>query len=356
MSWTSWTVCSIAAVLIASPTTAQVRTLPATPTCDNCKVVLQPIVSLQAPGSVTGFSSQSRVTRADDGRFYVAPLAAAGVMVFDPAGRFERVIVSAQGQGPGEVGGTHVAVFALGSDTIALYDLRNARRSLFTAAGTFITSTQMQPATFASYLALRDGRTVLVRQLQDRPGRAIHLTGVDGRITTSFGVPRKYRDDADRMAEIEIGKGLSPARDQSHFWAYDRLAYGIELYDLKGSRLMRLERNPAWFDRLNPASGRGDLVLGVAESSDGLWIAVFDGAQEGAAEVATASGAPARTSNTVLELLDTNAGTITARGRFNQRIRGFVSSPNAGNPEVFMARELPDGDIAIDIHRVLITR
>ena len=84
-------------------------TIGGTPSCANCKVELDPVVTLGAPTDAELPRQVSLIAIDSRRRFFVGAIGDYRVLVYDSAGRYVRLLTR-KGQGPGELTGlVHIA-------------------------------------------------------------------------------------------------------------------------------------------------------------------------------------------------------------------------------------------------------
>jgi hypothetical protein len=157
-------------------------------TCNNCRVVLERLVTLHSPDDTTDLSLTATVTTPDRDVWVVAPTAdGAHVAFFDSSGR-ARGLIGTRGAGPGEFARISAVVPATEGDLI-LFDLVLRRVTKMTVAGDVLWT---NPIAYSPSIrpAQMPGSGFLVPAVIGTPeafGLPLHLADSSGSLLKDFG-------------------------------------------------------------------------------------------------------------------------------------------------------------------------
>jgi hypothetical protein len=328
--------------------------------CATCSIDVSAVVRLVAPErSGTSFTTSSRVVRAQDGGYYVSPLATVGVMVFDRDGRYVKVIASQEGKGPGEMGrGGLLHVQPGGGDTLVIYDQINSRRSVFLRSGQYLASSPVPRS--SSYVPMSGGRLAFFRSSADpaHAGLTIHVADSAGANVKSFGLT-----EGARATKTFVDDRLVAAFDGT-FWSIDMLRFAAYHWDVDGRHLGTLRQQPSWFKpftKPDPTVMFLDMLTDIRPAQEGIWMLVGD-YLDVPPEKMGPNGPPisesTRMYDSVLQLVDTDRHEIIASRRIDVYVSGFVQDPldQKRQRQMYRVIELPDGDLVIDISGIALRR
>ena len=330
---------------LATPLGAQdsVVVVPDAPACATCSLEISVVVELgdrEGPGIVGGpnmVGETARVARSHDGDYYVsAHLGDGRLLRFSPGGVFQDAI-GRRGEGPGEY---DLPVLLAGSaNDLTILDVVPFRLTNIRDGEVTTTSLPVRGHTWA---VLRGGRHIyngLSYELEGA-GQPLHLYDVaSGRVTRSFGGEGVRVDPGPRR-----GRGLSrlsvAAAADGNIWVARENRYRIDKWTPDGDHIKRIERDAPWFRPWEDWAGSDyevrplPVILGVGDWGDDLLMVVV--------KLADADWQPIRPTrivqghemlfpeqeeeiyDTVIEVLDTRAGTVLARTRVDAKVRGLV--------------------------------
>ena len=185
----TWTVTTLAILGATTQAEAQIKELSEDPTCRTCRieyVIRDTLGSIDDPASPGPVAEAIRLS---DGRFLVSSATMGPqVLVYGPGGDFQHAI-GREGEGPGEMRSAPMLV-RLPDDTIAMFDPRLGRISLFSSDGSFVRGMPIGMRAM-SFAARTDGGFVI--GIVGAPARqgtegtdAAHLISSDGELEESF--------------------------------------------------------------------------------------------------------------------------------------------------------------------------
>ena len=323
---------------VATESRAQARVVPSAPSCARCSIRLEPVSTLGGTGDAVDITTSSVVVRRGDG-YAVAPVGdRAQIAFYGQSGALERA-AGRQGQGPGEFNNIR-SLAVMPDGAIAVLDQRITLLPAHAAEP--VVSRQLPAGVSAGRLvALTDGRLVVNNY---RPGRPpLCLFGTDLTLVRCFGDPAA----PGRNAASSLERLLAPG-DHATIWAAtQQYRYVIERYDTLGHRIVRLQREAAWFPASRPEDDPGRSVRqsrplprlsGLWVDGGGrIWTAVLvpDPGWKATAEAPPAGreGRPAPMVpvadwdsyfDTIIEVIDPVAGRVVVSERFPGVMAGFT--------------------------------
>lgn len=330
--------CLLFAALCA-PLGAQdsVVSVPDAPACATCSLDVSAIVELgdrEGPGTV---GEQAYIRRSDDGDYYVsANLGDGRLLRFSPGGIF-RDAIGRRGEGPGEyilpvlMGGT--------ADSLTILDIRSFRLTTIRDNATATTSLLFIAGDFA---LLPDGRHVYSAVVfePDRIGHPLHLYDeASGEITRSFG-DEGVRVDRSSRSSSALRRRVAVAED-ANIWAARSNRYRIDKWSADGDRIVRIERDAAWFRPWEEWPGveyevrpfpaivgvrdwGNNMLMVVVRVADAEWKPIRPTRALLPGHESTMPGQQHELYDTVIEVLDTRLGTVVARTQVDVRVAGLV--------------------------------
>lgn len=244
--------------------------------CEDCTIRMTSRVRLHDSTNVPFGGSQSMAVDSR-GRYYLYHANRTDlVSVFGPDGHLMKLLGN-----PGESTGRYsniVNVHVSPGDTIHVFDGDTRRQTVLTPDYHAFRTIPI-PGSPLDVVQLVGNRLVINSMIRtpDHVGFPLHLLDSNGTILQSFGIDDEtYRGDVPLL----LFRSITNAGD-SAIWSMHRTSYRIELWDLEGRRLRRLDREVDWLrpwfrgrvfsDSAPPKS----MVNGIRSTPDGfLWILI----------------------------------------------------------------------------------
>lgn len=332
--------------------------------CTGCEVGLEEVAVLGGVEAGEGFVGRPHVVlQFPDGRYLLADRHDQGRLKFyDPDGRFLRS-VGREGEGPGEYQIIQ-SVTRLEDGSLEVWDLGQLRITRLGPDFEVIETTRIE-LNGVWVAALPDRSRVMVSMIPT-PGSAglpLHWIDPSGGHRRSFGADPPIEDLRDWERHI---RHIAPASDTS-VWAAHYLAYVLEEWSISGTLLRRLERNVDWFppvddggwvDSESPPNPSNRQIHANEDGS--IWVATWiadedwrDGLQQrrdpyGRSYTGYNQENPGWYFDTVLELIDPDAGAVLGSVRVDEAIMGFVNDTLA-----YGYRMEGEAELSIPIFRML---
>lgn len=343
-------------VLFAPPLNSQrVVRIPSTPTCDGCRIVLEPIARLGSADEPLSLISLARVVSDSEGNYYVAPTFEAGLIArYRRDGRFLGTIGRA-GEGPGEFRRINGLVMAAG-DTLHVFEgVRHTR--LAATSGAYLGSANLPfPPRGRLYVP---GYGVVIQYMDVGGGpvnQPLHLVNAAGEVVRSFGGDGKALPPEQSYVSV---RAMGAAR-AGHLWSARINEYRIELWRMDGSPALTVIRDASWFRPWTeqpegaPFTRRQrPTVTGVREDAAGrLWVTIIVPARDWRPRPGPGDSNLLRTEiadlyNTIIEVIDVENGRLLARSRYDRFIGGL-----GGSALVHGSRSDGEGNTVIDVWRL----
>lgn len=313
--------------------------VPSQPSCPECEIRLEQVVVLgdrEGPGTV---DHETPVVKRDSrGRYYMSYPGGASVKVFGPDGSYLTTI-GRRGKGPGEFEGI-IAVRPSVGDSIHVFDINLMRLSVFGPDYSFVRSDIMDIRPSFEVLELPRRRWLVnaVHRSPERIGLPLHVLDARGHVLSSFG-SETGASRPDRG--LEVRRRTAVTGDGS-VWAAKTHEYVVELWTLDGTRVAELRRQAAWFPRQDDGRAYADrpprpILSQVQQDPSGLlWVTVFiaDPNWRDAIELGGSHGFQIADRDgyrdTVIDVIDPEAGTLMASRRIPQVLRQFVDAGLVG--------------------------
>jgi len=330
--------CSMLAIagVIATAAGLQAQTsasIPSDLACPRCTIRVESMMTIGRDDD--RLPSRPYVIRRDSrGRFFVVtPETSPSVPIaFNSQGRYLREI-GREGAGPNEFRDA-IALDVTLADTLYVFDRGNARLTVLDPGLREVRTAPIPPSTNAA-IVLATGAVVLNAAVGDseRIGHPYHRFDAIGNYRGFFGADP---DEPVRPGDIAGAvRWLTPAHG-NQFWSlrYAR-SYTMELWDASGTLVRRYTRDADWFARYdraknlapgNPPQSRGmgvwfdqrtGLLWTIVHVADPQW-------RDGAGPLRRADGGEympihdrQRVYDTIVEVIDVNAGRVLARRRFD---------------------------------------
>ena len=225
-----------------------VVTIPGTPSCAVCRIVMDSLFTLgSATDSVrpTSFGSVQRDSR---GRFYAITDDQRVVAVFDSRGTLIGTI-GRRGPGPGEFPTQLWRVHIGANDSVYVGTERQV--SIFDRDWKFVRQLRL-PTTAFTVHPLSDGGFVAGMSIPAQtPRRPFHILNPDGSVSRSFGPevpPRVGRGPPRPLRSVSGSTAFVLAPGKQSIWV-DAPQYSLERWTLDGRLIERLIIDAPWFDR-----------------------------------------------------------------------------------------------------------
>jgi len=323
---------------VAAPLGAQDsrQVVPDSVTCATCSLDVSAVVELgdiDGPGIV---GEQVRIVRSEDGDYYVSSPAQEGRLLrFSSTGVFQDAL-GQTGEGPGEY--IWPVLMRKSADTLGILDIRGLR--LTTISGSEVATWRL-PFIIDSWDILPDGRHVYngLSFEPERIGHPLHVYDeVSRKVARSFG-DQGVRVDRNPRSQTALRRRVAVASD-GNIWAAHATRYRIDKWSPDGDYIARIERAATWFHPWEESPGSPHevrpfpAIAGIRDWGDGLLMVVL--------RVADDEWRPMRPArivqdhevisatqkeqlfDTVIEVLDTRAGTVVARTRVDERMTTLV--------------------------------
>jgi len=246
------------ASLVANAIGAQAVSISSEVSCASCRIQRDSVVTLGAPNGEGLDSYIAAVTRGVDGHTFVATVSGAEIAMFDPRGRFAGHIGRA-GEGPGEFRRV-TKIIADADGHVHVFDARLVRHSVFRRDGTLVKATGLPVTRFTDAAILRDGSMVFSGGTSDRAYAGYALTQLD----SAEHIVRRA-DEVTRLSAPSrwiLERSLSIGQRTGRLVVAHPNEFVVDLYDAALHRVLRLEREAAWFEAPS---------LNDPERSDGMF-------------------------------------------------------------------------------------
>ena len=344
----TWVVTTLAILGVTMQAEGQVKELSEDPTCRTCRieyVIRDTLGSIDDPASPGPIAE---VIRLSDGRFLVSSSTMGPqVLVYSPGGDFQRVI-GREGDGPGEMRSAPLLV-RLPDDTIAMFDSRQGRISLYSSDGSFVRGMLIGMRAM-SFAPRPDGGFVIGVVGAPRQGaegmEAAHLISTDGELEASF-----VRVDPEQRSPFTMVRRFTVTPD-GRIWGAAMSGGRMEEWSATGELLRAFEiMNPDLQRvapmRLDPNEKRPAQVADLSVDSMGrIWIYLVvpdPDLKPGPLDPAMSTGALI---DTKILVMDPDKEVVVAVGSFDNLIRPL------GNGWVFELVDTELGDRKVSVGTV----
>ncbi len=309
-------------------------------TCNDCRIAVDTVAVLgdgTAEGSV--FSEIVRIELdPDGGGFFLLTQEFSLVQIFSRDGEFESSL-GGPGEGPGEFDFPQAHRFDE-EGRLHVIDPLLGRISVFNRALELDHTVRLegiQPG-FELY-RIRGDSIVLAGYARTGElfGLPMHVLTSDGTLVRSFGEP-DYPIESPEPSQHLVHFALS---DGSEVWLGRKDRYQLELWTLEGEHRQTYRREVSWMVPPDPVPDNppppAPLLTSIGADPEGLAWAVFaiagDRWEEAAIPGDGAHGfemvEPDLWRDTVVEVVDMDAGTILASHRFSDRFTNLFSDPES---------------------------
>jgi hypothetical protein len=259
------------------------------------------------------------------------------LLVHDRDGKVLRTL-GRSGSGPIEFKRISALIITAG-DTLHVFDQIQRRRTVISPSGAFVRSNPL-PLNSISVLVLENDAQLLNASIPSSTaiGHPIHVVSTGGSIVKSLGAntPSKRPDGS------ENDRRLLAVDSDTYVWALHQNQYRLELWSLSGQLARVLTRNTAWFppwrgqmgsnyERKAPdpypvgfskrTSGQYWVVTRVADPD---WKSDLVAKRTESGRTLYAVNQPQRAYDSVIELIDVNAGRVIARQRSPDALARFI--------------------------------
>jgi hypothetical protein len=301
------------------------------------------------------------LSQSSDGRWILADrFDQDRLKVFSEEGVFRRT-VGRRGGGPGEFQVTQF-ITPIGGDSIEVFDLGQARFTVFDASWNVVRTSQVRQAgpemaRFADGSRVFSGKINLPMQL----GLPLHLLSPAGEHLRSFGADPIIGQVSNRDLFYRQLAVSGPDR----LWAAHLVRYRLEEWNTAGELLSILERAPEWFPPQStfdatPSSGGPPTpgLFGVRYDSTGLiwtiiavpdagWAEGVDQGQDPWGRMVPVPGDFGALFDTIVEVIDPRTATVVGRARLDAYLKDFAADGIA-----YGLGEHPNGETRIEIWRI----
>lgn len=318
----TWTVTTLAILGVTTQAEGQVKELSEDPTCRTCRieyVIRDTLGSIDDPASP---GPMAEVVRLSDGRFFVSSATMGPqVLVYSPGGDFQRVI-GREGDGPGEMRSAPLLV-RLPDDTIAMFDSRQGRISLFSADGSFVRGMPIGMRAM-SFAARPDGGFVVGGPKPSADGiDAVHLLSREGELERSIA-----KVDPEQRSPFTMVRQFAVLSD-GRIWGAAMSGGRLEEWSADGELLRAFEiMNPSLQREVAP--GRFDFSREVppaqvanldVDSAGRIWIYMMIPDPAFEPRRFDAPPAPRSIYDTKILIFDPGLEKVVATGTFDTLVR-----------------------------------
>ncbi|MDX1745915.1 MAG: hypothetical protein R3324_08260 [Halobacteriales archaeon] len=342
--------------LVPLPAASQDVMIPDAPTCPDCSIELQPLVTLGDSGE--GYvSGTTNVVKTDDGFLVVLIEEPYRIAEFDASGAFVRR-VGGRGEGPDEF--KNIRTLVVGpNDSVFVFDGGNGRISVLTPELETVRTARIPGYSWHNHPLVLPGGRFLVNTFvphRERLGYAFHVLTREGDVIASF------HDDTRSEARSHVTgvvseRWMAEASDGG-FWAASLNDYRIERFDGEHRLVARFSRDAPWFTVVAPPGGPSSALLDIREIASGELVVIgrtADPEWRDAVEPFRGSAytvkSYSRYYDSVLEVIDPRTGRLVHSQRFDEFILTFVDPDH-----VVVKEESPTGDVRLHVMRLRVVR
>ena len=321
-----WFIALVVCAGIPRPAVAQ-SLLPIADEAAECTVQLREVLRLGDPGDPGTIGSRPEITRTAGGEYIVASVENRGqLLVFDSNGSFLETR-GGNGDGPGEyrVPGR----MRPGSDgSLRILDLVNRRITHVSADGGLIETTDIRSLHGLDFAAIDRGERVAVSgfgQVDDVLSATTEVVDRGGARSASLGAT------AVESWVVNFFRAPVAVDGRGRVWTTRAGGYGFDAWDPEGGDepLARLIGDPEWFDPGPPQPGAPvsapapSIVISLRVDGGLLWAGTWVADENRDADAAAPSPLDLdRLLDTVLDVIDPASGTLIARTRRDEALRG----------------------------------
>jgi len=335
------------------------------PACENCSIELEKITRLGSfsdPGSPALFANVSYRKDDGSGQFFVAPVQGAGqILIFSDDGDVVRTL-GESGDGPGQFS-TGIIRVEFGPDgEIYVLDRSLQRLTIFADDLTFRATQRLPFAPPMDLWVLSEDRRLVQGwrqgQLRSDRQRGFHVYSADHDLVSSTGrlwqgpVPRSYKPETATLMGSD------------YLWASMRRQYRFTQWSVYEEQPVRtLIRTASWFpvdtsvapEFQSPYIEKPDpFVRGVmsARKKGYLWVLIDVADVDWTPRELGTEQQPLTPENadfngvfdTILEVIDTDAGEVVVRKRVDQALRPVRSNDSVVR---FYSYDVTDGNLPV---------
>jgi hypothetical protein len=356
---------AVAAVLAASgmPSASAQRVIEiaGVPTCGECRIVAEKVLTLRPPPSALRFRLPDKVIRDSRGRWYVLdPTGAPFVAVFDSNGKFARRLSYPSGQGISD------GVVTTG-DTVRLYGLFTSSFADFGPDGNLLRTQPLfqSGSAVTGATPLTRGRIVIQANgtTPDLFGYPYHVLSPDGTRERSFGAAP---NESSVGGSFNGMRKLAAARPEG-FWSARVNRYEVSRWSDNAELRSTLRRTVDWFPPWESWDSRVDatlpppfLVSVWQDASDRLWVLslvaakdwkAYDRASRPVGDAAVRADMHNRAYDTIMEVIDLRSGRPLVSRRFPEAFMAFTA-------DGFVMEDVTGeaADVAVGLWRVAFIR
>jgi hypothetical protein len=343
-------------VLSAAALQAQGRTVNVvgTPQCAGCSIELTKVATVGSSSDPVLFVNYSSVYRGPRNTILVATTLYANppaLLVYDSAGTFVRQ-VGRPGQGPGEFP-SFVSVIGIGRGDSLFLRERQGRVQVFTPDFSFGRVIPEFGIQMSPNMVLPNGNflRMVTPSRGEGVGAPLGLLQPDGKEIRRFGFASPEEVDTDYTFSTRYA---NITRDGTRFWVTRRNQYDLQRFTLEGERDLTVKvEGSLWMTPwLTPPTAPYTSVTDVEDAgANRVWI-LGQVPSRGATTFLRPNTAawPMRLEqnlSTVIDIIDTERGSLLASRRFENEIYRFLDGDH-----VYRQNEDATGIISFDIFRI----
>lgn len=330
--------------------------------CPPCEIRIETVTTLRSSETAMEprFDFTPSITQDSRGWYYLAPMTdMRSIGVYQPSGRFERVIADSGEDGPLF---RYVTEVKMRNDTLIAVDRGDMELDLIPLGGDAPAQVSLgyRPE---GVLPLSDGKylTQLDIRTPQMVGLPVHLHGPDGEHLRSFGRSSDRVPDAPYDVKRNIAYGANGSILLTRV-----NQYRIEIWTLDGRLVDVIEKERSWFAPWrdmprNPRTTRPPTwfdSVRFEENGGLLWCVFHVPDQDWAADRAEEDVSPTLVErhevfDTMVEVLELSTGRVLASKRFDRHISGYL---NDGRNLYATMREDDQGNRSVELLRLTLSR
>jgi hypothetical protein len=296
------------------------------PTCSECRIVVEPYLTLGgevSPGIGSPFFHAARDAL---GRVWITGAREQDVGVYGADGRPLNTL-GGRGQGPGEFM-TAMQILAR-AQTVSVLDPGNQRETVYDMEYKIVRTVPL-PGPVKAAVVLDDSLSLYNINFwtPDKVGYPLHLVDLTGRVVLSVGYDGKVvRRDS------PLGDRALAAASGGGFWAARTTEYEVEKWTVAGERRLSIARSVVWFGAHDGMDWTPPLpwIEEIWEDSDGLlWVAIRVAAPDWKRAAVMRGDLLVNIADhdaffdTILEVIDPRRGEVLAGTRVDPWIKSYL--------------------------------
>jgi hypothetical protein len=342
--------------LHVTPAVGQSYHVSGRPSCAQCRIAVTSRMALGSRSDAEILAGMARVVVGNEGRYYAVSdlLAASGVFIYGPRGRFEEMLGQI-GEGPGEFDRAW-RIAATASGNVYVHDLRGVLH-IFGPDRRFKRLVRGPGLPVADPIAIGDTIVALITggsRPRAVPDREVVLYDTrSGTLIGGVGPSTELRPGSTRNV-----RAIAPAAESS-LWLVQPGAQSIERWPLKGNHSLALTWSDDWARFVDGAPAESGARLGrVWEDAAGRLLWVLSRFQDPEYEDLTAQLAPGQPYpsgyydpaemddryDTIISVIDLTNGAVVAHQRLDEYGYQFLE-----NGRLVLMREADDGYQSVEI-------